>query len=117
MKTKICTKCKQKKPSFAFQVDKRRTDGYGSWCVPCCVANKRKYKIPVKHYNKMLKDQKGLCFICGSTNTKGNKLNIDHNHKTGKIRGLLCLKCNLALGLVNDDIDILLAMVSYLKVK
>ena len=124
MKTKVCTRCKKKKPVSVFCMDKRRTDGYGSWCIPCCTATGKKYKINTKPYNKMLKEQNNLCAICGEKESvvdsrwkTKRSMAVDHNHKTGKIRGLLCTKCNLALGLVNEDINILSAMIDYLNVK
>lgn len=58
----------------------------------------------------MLKNQNGLCAICGEKETvinpkssKVQKLCVDHDHKNGKVRGLLCTACNKALGLLNDD--------------
>lgn len=64
-------------------------------------------------YDMLYYEQKGLCAACG----KGSRqaLHLDHDHKTGKIRGLLCMNCNIALGLVNDDQKILLKLMFYLK--
>jgi hypothetical protein len=60
----------------------------------------------------MLSDQKGLCRVCGLTMTKPN---IDHNHETKKIRGLLCNNCNRGIGHLKDSISNLLAAIAYLK--
>lgn len=78
---------------------------------------KRRYGLTIEEYDRLLKAQNNKCAICGNTNDnkKPKKLCIDHNHKTGKIRGLLCDKCNTTLGRINDDISILSAMISYLN--
>jgi len=54
------------------------------------------------------------CDICDGTSNNGSRLHFDHCHSTGKFRGWLCNKCNMALGLVKDDPEILLAMTKYL---
>ena len=61
--------------------------------------------------------QNGCCAICKGeepSDFKG-RLSIDHDHSSGKIRGLLCMKCNSGLGMFNDDEDILLNAIKYLK--
>ena len=59
----------------------------------------------------MLKNQNGLCLICYKPVAE---FHLDHDHKTGRIRGLLCHKCNTLLGMCNDDIGILWSAVNYL---
>jgi len=59
------------------------------------------YGLTIQDYNKMLKDQRGKCFICGNT-PKTVRLNVDHDHKTGIVRGLLCWLCNKGLGFFRD---------------
>jgi len=59
----------------------------------------------------MAEKQKNKCLICDSE----EKLVIDHNHKTGKIRGLLCSNCNCAIGLLKDDSTILESAITYLE--
>jgi hypothetical protein len=54
-------------------------------------------------YNKLLLKQNSLCAICNQNCITGRKLAVDHNHKTEKVRGLLCFKCNRAIGLFNDE--------------
>lgn len=66
-------------------------------------------------YNVMLKQQNGGCAICGGINANGTRLAIDHCHKTGKNRGLLCGRCNLALGGFYDDVNILASAIKYLS--
>jgi hypothetical protein len=75
---------------------------------------KKKYKLSIVEYNDILEYQGGVCDICGGTN--GDKhLFVDHNHTSGKVRGLLCKKCNSAIGLFRDDIGILNEAIAYLK--
>lgn len=75
------------------------------------------YGIPLDEYDRMYSNQHGRCCICGkhSDETHRKRLFVDHCHKTGKIRGLLCQQCNTALGMASDDIDILCAMIGYLS--
>ena len=62
----------------------------------------------------MYVDQQGYCAIC-STKFDDKKLNyIDHCHTTGKVRGLLCLSCNIVLGHIGDSVDIALKIIKYL---
>ena len=88
---------------------------------PCKL--KKLYGITVEQYDTLLAEQKGRCAVCGSTssysrnykNTARAKFSVDHCHATGKVRGLLCTKCNRALGLLNDSIESVLRMSEYLK--
>lgn len=64
---------------------------------------KKYYGITLTQYNEMFEKQNGVCAICGKPETATNqyglvKLAVDHNHLTGAVRGLLCGKCNKALG-------------------
>jgi hypothetical protein len=69
----------------------------------------------------MFADQDGKCAICGLAETVGKlpqglvtPLTVDHDHKTDKVRGLLCNKCNVGLGCFCDSVDILFRAVGYL---
>jgi hypothetical protein len=69
----------------------------------------------------MYEEQNGVCWIC-EKRTRGrgeekNTLAVDHNHKTGKIRGLLCSNCNTGLGNLRDSIELLEKAITYLKEK
>ena len=75
---------------------------------------KKRFGITPEEYEKLLVGQKSVCLICSKIGTskskKGGKLYklaVDHNHNTGKIRGLLCSKCNIGLGNFNDDVSLL----------
>lgn len=80
-----------------------------------------KYGISLEDYNQLYDQQNGLCLICGkgeSRTLKGSitRLVVDHDHSNGKVRGLLCHACNYTLGIVGDDIKILLSMMNYLAI-
>ena len=76
---------------------------------------KRRYGISIDEYNKMLLSQSGKCLICKEIEkSKNGYLYVDHCHKTLKVRGLLCLKCNTILGMAKDNPEILLKCVQYL---
>ena len=82
---------------------------------------KCKYGLTPKDYLSLFNKQKGRCLICNKTNTRKHKsgknfdLHVDHNHKTGQIRGLLCGKCNLGVGLFNENINNIKKVVAYLE--
>lgn len=73
------------------------------------------YGINLDDYNQIFDSQNGLCAICKEKEIRGTYLCVDHNHITGKVRGLLCSKCNSAIGYLNEDIDIFLEAIKYLK--
>lgn len=72
----------------------------------------KKYNITPEEYNKMLENQSNKCAICGSKPIK-RQLAVDHDHKTNKIRGLLCNCCNVGLGNFKDDEKLLQRAVKY----
>jgi hypothetical protein len=81
---------------------------------------KRLYGATLEDYEKLFVAQNGLCSICQKPETftqlgKVTNLSIDHCHQTGKVRGLLCRKCNFLIGQANDDPKILLEAVRYLE--
>jgi hypothetical protein len=67
-----------------------------------------KFGIEPEEYDKLIKNG---CKICGSV----RNLHIDHNHETGKFRGILCSKCNHAIGLFKENINNLIEAINYLK--
>jgi hypothetical protein len=77
----------------------------------------RNYKITLADYEKLLTKQRGRCAICG-TKTPGcgwTSFPVDHDHETGKVRGLLCQSCNKGLGNFKDDIQNLRRAIDYLE--
>jgi hypothetical protein len=75
---------------------------------------KREYGITLEQYNQLIKQQNGVCAICGKSET-GKALSIDHDHNTGKIRGLLCQAHNRALGMFHDNLEELKSAIKYLE--
>lgn len=139
MSEKPCSKCKEVKPLSDFYRDVRRKNGVTSWCRDCWrkyETNRREklgvrgrknrklkylYGMTINEYTAMLKDQGGVCAVCGNKETVINNksaklqtLSVDHDHKTGKVRGLLCTACNKGLGLLNDDLEVIIKAYEYL---
>lgn len=76
----------------------------------------RKYGISMEQYEDFLKIQNNSCAGCLTQNPKGRgSWHVDHNHKTNKVRGLLCHDCNFVLGLVKDDSDTLERLSAYVQ--
>ena len=140
--TKICRRCGNSKSLKEFHRDKSISGGFRHQCKKCrCGDFKKYYKkkkernpniwkdhslkyhkfITVEEYDKLLDAQQGKCAICGKKETVKSRwgtlirLAIDHDHKTNKVRGLLCYKCNSFLGLANDDTNILFQAINYLR--
>ena len=76
---------------------------------------KKKFNITIEEYDHILESQNHVCKICSQTCTQNHRLSIDHDHTTGKVRGLLCNPCNVGLGRFNDNIDLLDRAIQYLK--
>jgi|SRR5262245_26476785 len=74
---------------------------------------KTKYGITLNEYNKILEFQQGGCAICRKLSNR--PLVVDHDHVDNHIRGLLCNDCNLVLGYLHDDEELLWKMAEYLK--
>lgn len=86
--------------------DKDRAKGY----------NLARYGVTLAQYNAMLEKQGGGCAICGAvTNKNGKALFVDHCHDTGKVRGILCYRCNTGLGSFKDNAVLVAKAVSYLN--
>ena len=80
---------------------------------------KNKYSITLQQYNQMIYEQNNKCLICScefSTIDKSRKPNVDHCHKTNKVRGILCHKCNTGIGLLNENLEVLQKAIEYLTV-
>jgi len=76
----------------------------------------RRYGITFEQYNEIFDKQNGSCAICGvHQSSLKQSLSIDHCHETGKNRELLCQKCNSAIGMLNDNIGLLMKSIEYLK--
>lgn len=101
---KKCITCKSKKPLHLFWKDKRAKGGRGGVCIKCRKHYKRAlyYGLDIKEYRRLLREQGGACAICGKKPEKRD-LGVDHDHKTKRVRGLLCIKCNLAVGWLEEN--------------
>ena len=74
----------------------------------------KKFGLTVEEYDEMLAAQGGVCAICGRPPRDDISLHVDHDHETGKVRGLTCFRCNNALGDFDDDPKLLEAASAYL---
>ncbi|WP_342671180.1 endonuclease VII domain-containing protein [Streptomyces chattanoogensis] len=100
-----------------WERNRSSSDGWASYCRSCRAERnresnfKRKYGITVAQRDVMIADQNGLCPICQSS----EPVHVDHCHKTGKVRGVLCFNCNSALGKLGDDPDAIRRAIAYLE--
>lgn len=117
---KLCGDCEQEKTLDNFSLTPAGHPR--SICKPCRV-KRNKYRFP-KEYGisyddviELTKAQEYKCAICGTHEKEvvREKLFVDHCHTSGKVRGMLCSKCNTMLGMANDNINILASAISYLK--
>ncbi len=79
-------------------------------------AIKRKFGLTLEDFNEMLLAQECLCAICKIHVSKLKRdISVDHDHKTGKVRALLCYRCNTILGMAKDSIEVLKNTIAYLE--
>jgi hypothetical protein len=133
MKLKTCSSCKQTKDIAEWYPSSLAKSSYCKKCsnekaVKTRKRNrtqavidreragwlKRVYDITVDEYEAMLNKQGGMCAICGASEG-ARRLHVDHDHNTGKLRGILCGNCNRGLGQFNDSPEKLMLAYSYLK--
>lgn len=77
-------------------------------------ALKRNYDIDLDKYAEMLKSQNGRCVICSREPYQNKNLHVDHCHKTGRVRGLLCARCNWYLATIEKDDNVIMKIIGYL---
>ena len=135
----LCWGCRDKKPSTAFYLRRSgtRPEPYCKECFRKRQASYREkpvafakakaryyltnYGITAQEYDQMHSNQQGLCAICKKPETglhqsaKPKALSVDHNHQTGRVRGLLCVKCNQGIGLLQDDASVIASALDYLQ--
>ena len=143
MQNKTCSKCKITKDTSGFYKDSHCSDNLHPSCKQCGAdlrANngnkyakkwrqlhpaerkissrksqfKSLYGITIDGFDLMYNKQDGKCACCGKDNGS-RRLAVDHDHSTGKVRGLLCSKCNTAIGLCNDNPAILDVIAKYIR--
>jgi hypothetical protein len=105
---KTCSRCKIEKLSAAFDKQRDKKDGLCSQCKRCSSARHRKdtFGVSEEWTGFVLGTQGGGCAICGiALALQDRKLHVDHDHVTGKLRGLLCGKCNRGIGLFRDNVS------------
>ena len=139
---KECCVCNTRKPFTDFFNYKNKNDGKSYRCKPCDDAARKKWStknperahlsqrqrnlkckfgVDLEWYEKQFKKQNYSCAICKSkTNkTSGNRefwnFSVDHCHDSGKVRGILCNNCNRALGLFQDNPELLEKAAEYIK--
>lgn len=125
---KQCRVCEQIKPYSDFSKKDKKNAQKESYCFDCkkFMGTERvlsRYGLNVDSYMEMFNSQNGVCLICKKPEKNGRRLSVDHDHSCcngahscGKcIRGLLCSRCNKTLGMVEDNIEYLNAMIKYLK--
>ena len=123
---KECSKCKEVKDFGFFSKDKQTVTGYCSKCKECTSSinkeNKEQRKIQVakKRYNITEETYTKLmiipnCQICNTEFSENTHRCIDHCHDTGEVRGVLCSFCNIGIGHLKDDKEILMNAIKYLE--
>lgn len=131
--SKVCSKCGIVKDAVEFLPMRRNRTGLASYCRECdgnarsarnladpkgrWEANLRRYGITVQERQDLLASQDGHCALCPAKEGEGKghakRLHVDHDHKTGKVRALLCSRCNLVIGQVEEDRELLFRMIQY----
>jgi len=115
--TQTCSICQTEKPLDAFYI-RKESGNPRKECKECMIEMHRYRKLGVCNikYEEMLTSQKGACAICFSklNSSRYTKLAVDHDHTTGLVRGLLCMNCNTALGLMKDSAERLISASKYL---
>ncbi|WP_037810975.1 endonuclease VII domain-containing protein [Streptomyces sp. MspMP-M5] len=114
---KLCRTCGAVKPHSAWHRNATAPDGLSTRCKACRAVQgrqdhlKRQYGITEAERDALVKEQWGLCVIC----LEADAAHVDHDHKTGKVRGVLCFSCNAALGQFKDRPDVLRRAAEYLE--
>ncbi len=126
--TKWCPDCETVKPLIEFARTKATASGFHTYCLPCHNARgketkqrlyggsreyhmRRRYGIGQVEVDELLAAQGGRCAICGAVDPE----HVDHDHRTGWVRGILCFNCNGGLGQFRDNPKLLTEALTYLK--
>ncbi|WP_189986634.1 endonuclease VII domain-containing protein [Streptomyces capoamus] len=114
---KLCLKCGEVKAWSEWHRNATASDGLSTRCKACRAAEgraghlKRTYGITEAERDAMVVAQRGLCAIC----LDAPPAHVDHCHRTGRVRGVLCFNCNSAIGKLRDDPDVGRRAVAYLE--
>jgi hypothetical protein len=113
-----CRLCGTEKPLSEFY-ERKDLGTHRTECKVCVIERQRYRTLGVcnTRYDEMLVSQGGACAICDSSlnSSRYTKLAVDHDHRTGKVRGLLCTSCNTGIGLFKDSPERLQAAIRYLR--
>lgn len=117
-----CRKCKAMKPASEFRSE-TNFGARGYWCESCRYADhskRRGYQYGIstdqlREYMRLHGDKCAICEAGRRSNLPYYALQIDHDHKTGEVRGILCRSCNTILGLVSDEVPRLLKLIKYVQ--
>jgi hypothetical protein len=138
----LCHRCGEYKPPDEFYPHASVARGYQYWCKDCCALGRREragipqdpkltrkyalktaYGITPEEYDAMYEGQQGRCAICGDLKDswqpgmgvegRSRFLVVDHDHKTRRVRGLLCTRCNVGIGQFREDPVIMRAAILY----
>lgn len=127
---KLCSACRNWKSIDSFSRDKSHWTGYAHSCRECkskvqraiTPARRRAtrlkcvYGLTTDEYDLLLLEQQGVCAICKSDNPGHfGVFVVDHDHETGRIRGLLCNNCNMGIGKFKENANLLQDAASYLR--
>lgn len=124
LRLKQCTKCRDKKPTTEFHSNASKWDGLDNTCKVCKTRrNQRVYKLRKQYnlteqqYEELYESQHGCCAICADEliEVGSNNFGVDHDHTTGKVRGILCRRCNQGLGQFRDNPKLLQEAIRYLE--
>ncbi|BAC74391.1 endonuclease VII domain-containing protein [Streptomyces avermitilis] len=114
---KLCLKCGEVKPWSAWHRNATASDGLSTRCKACRAVEgraghlKRHYGLTEAERDEMVASQMGICVIC----LKAPAAHVDHCHRTGSVRGVLCFNCNSAIGKLGDDPDAVRRAAAYLE--
>lgn len=104
-KTQTCRICKLDLPLESFHIDNRSFNKRYDMCRSCRAHHRRIARLSRTEYKAILQAQNNSCAIClRSVEEVKRALDVDHDHATDKVRGLLCNKCNLGLGYFKDNL-------------
>lgn len=76
---------------------------------------RRAYNLTTKQVDQMIADRNGLCDICGLPEKIEKRLSVDHSHKTGQVRGMLCTNCNVGIARFNDSPELMRVAALYME--
>ncbi|WP_245722308.1 endonuclease VII domain-containing protein [Micromonospora matsumotoense] len=125
---RFCADCGTVKPVVDFPRNRADSTGYATYCKPCHHSRtkevrqrlyggsreyhlRRRYGIGEEEFQELLAEQGGVCAICGAEDPQ----HLDHDHRTGWVRGILCFNCNGGLGQFRDSRTRLARAITYLR--